>query len=803
MTTFPPANGNSEKWYRVSTSGRTPSPRCGHTAVYVPEESMLIIFGGAAQSRADFRPSDNDVHVLSIDLKGKVMKWKTKKVTFGMKGTKPNVYAYHAAVSLSQSKIAVFGGFCCDENNKQREGTRICNDLLILYHLDQLLVPVKTFKRGKSTRQKDGSMFQIRRKNTTEDKKAKIKPVKKKKREGKKKTKDGGDDGIGLPYQVQHTIHVDQDFNWTGGESVFQIEEKLGEGAYGAVYKGRQKETGFILAIKEINDGGDFDDLKKEIEILKRCRNKHVVCYYGTTNAKNNNNNLWILMEYCSVGSVRDLIEMSELTLVEDQVAFICREALMGLVYLHAQKIIHRDVKAANILVDSAGTVKIADFGVSEQLSGEKSQERIGTPLWMAPEVMQNREYDSRCDIWSLGITAIEMADGLPPRHELSPARAMRLIPSQPPPTLENPAEWSDEFNAFVKRCLVKDPTNRPTAMDLLTDPFIVNAKGPEVLRERIVQVMKIRKAQRMKKLKEAKGEGEDEDDETNSSNTTTTSTTTSNHTSTQDSAFSTMVVVDGEQGECKLNEDFSIFSTVIVNAQELEEEGEAEGGDMWSTVRVRQVDEDEEDGSGSGDAFSTMVVRDDDEEEEDEDGGDAFSTMVVRKADDGGEDDEEDDDVGGDAFSTIVVRKKVVEEEADEDEEGGDAFSTMVVTRSNKTEEGGDDSAFDDAVRRKFLGQQQQIERRTEEEEETDFAEAVRRKFGMMGTSDNNEEDDQPPPLPPRTKGGRRRAEKMTAETIELLRPLVERYVAETVDAVLERKLQQELDALQKKASG
>eukprot|EP01099_Mayorella_cantabrigiensis_P003823 TRINITY_DN2873_c0_g1_i1.p1 TRINITY_DN2873_c0_g1~~TRINITY_DN2873_c0_g1_i1.p1 ORF type:complete len:568 (-),score=161.06 TRINITY_DN2873_c0_g1_i1:970-2673(-) len=199
---------------------------------------------------------------------------------------------------------------------------------------------------------------------------------------------------IGLPFNFQHQVHVDFNFNWSGSEEVekfFVLEEKLGQGAYGAVYRGKHRESGFILAIKVIEDMSDAETLKKEIEILRKCKNANIVCYYGSlTHGKH----LWILMDYCALGSIRDLIETTEKTLSEKQIAFICKNTLKGLVYLHAQKIIHRDIKAANILLNDQAEVKLADFGVSEQLNAGKSasDEMIGTPLWMAPEVIKKNQ---------------------------------------------------------------------------------------------------------------------------------------------------------------------------------------------------------------------------------------------------------------------------------------------------------------------------------------------------------------------------------------------------------------------------
>jgi len=192
------------------------------------------------------------------------------------------------------------------------------------------------------------------------------------------------------------------------------------------------------------------------------------------------------------------------------------------LFYLHSKEIIHRDVKAANILITEDAIVKLADFGVSQQVG--KAQEIIGSPLWMAPEVILNREYDKRCDIWSLGITVIEIADGLPPHSDMNYMRAMKMVPNRPPPTLNDPTKWPNELNNFLAKCLQKDPSKRPYSDQLFTDPFIQTAKGSEVLTQKIKQYLTIVNDQKdfgsdseegqesIKSKKQEKENGEEED---------------------------------------------------------------------------------------------------------------------------------------------------------------------------------------------------------------------------------------------------------------------------------------------------
>ena len=175
----------------------------------------------------------------------------------------------------------------------------------------------------------------------------------------------------------------------------------------------------------------------------------------------------------------------------EAEVAVIFSDTLHGLRYLHADRKIHRDVKAGNVLLSQAGRAKLADFGVAGQLSEDHSKRNtvIGTPFWMAPEVIQEVGYDERADVWSLGITAIEMAEGKPPYSGIHPMRAIFMIPANPPPTLSGPS--SADFADFVAKCLVKDPAERYTAAVLLQHPFIMAAGDPAaVLADAIAQSM-------------------------------------------------------------------------------------------------------------------------------------------------------------------------------------------------------------------------------------------------------------------------------------------------------------------------
>lgn len=255
-------------------------------------------------------------------------------------------------------------------------------------------------------------------------------------------------------------------------EEIFDLLELLGEGSYGSVYKALHKPSKEIVAIKIVPTNGELEPIKREIQILKECKCDNIVKYYGSYF---HSNNLWLIMEYCAVGSILDLIQITQKTLNEYQIASILSLALRGLDYLHKNKKIHRDIKAGNILLDHKGNIKLADFGVSAELMNTFAVKDtvIGTPFWMSPEVISKSKYNKKTDIWSLGITAIEMAEGEPPYSNIHPIKAMFVIKNNPPSGLSDSSKWTVEFNDFVKKCLTLDPKKRPNAYDLLKHPFI------------------------------------------------------------------------------------------------------------------------------------------------------------------------------------------------------------------------------------------------------------------------------------------------------------------------------------------
>ncbi|KAK8963766.1 Mitogen-activated protein kinase kinase kinase 2 [Platanthera guangdongensis] len=255
----------------------------------------------------------------------------------------------------------------------------------------------------------------------------------------------------------------------------YELLHELGKGSYGAVYKAKDLKTSELVAIKVISltEGEEgYDEIRGEIEMLQQCSHPNVVRYFGSYQGEEY---LWIVMEYCGSGSVADLMNVTEEPLNEAQIAYICGEALKGLAYLHSIFKVHRDIKGGNILLTEQGEVKLGDFGVAAQLTRTMSKRNtfIGTPHWMAPEVIQESRYDGKVDVWALGVSAIEMAEGLPPRSSVHPMRVLFMISSEPAPMLEDKEKWSLLFHDFIAKCLTKDPRLRPPATEMLKHKFI------------------------------------------------------------------------------------------------------------------------------------------------------------------------------------------------------------------------------------------------------------------------------------------------------------------------------------------
>jgi len=258
----------------------------------------------------------------------------------------------------------------------------------------------------------------------------------------------------------------------------------IGEGSFGAVYRATHKSTGAVVAVKVIANASssksEEEKIKGEIEILSRCDSPYIVGYFEcfTKSDTEKPGEMWIIMEYCEGGSMTDILEANAgNSLPEDCIREVCASIVLGLEYLHGiANVCHRDIKCGNVLLTSEGHVKLADFGVSAELGKNTLNKRktvVGSPYWMAPEVIRESHYDGRADVWSLGITCIEMAEGAPPHANLHPLRAIFVIPTKPAPTLADPDNWSPEMLDFVRACCQKDASQRRDSASLSTLPFI------------------------------------------------------------------------------------------------------------------------------------------------------------------------------------------------------------------------------------------------------------------------------------------------------------------------------------------
>uniref|UniRef100_UPI00398F6D83 STE20-like serine/threonine-protein kinase isoform X2 n=1 Tax=Pristiophorus japonicus TaxID=55135 RepID=UPI00398F6D83 len=318
---------------------------------------------------------------------------------------------------------------------------------------------------------------------------------------------------IGGEKKKKQFEHVKKDVN---PEEIWHILGELGDGAFGKVYKAQNKQTGILAAAKviETKSEEELEDYIVEIDILASCDHHHIV---KLLDAFYYENKLWILIEFCAGGAVDAVMLELERALTEPQIRVICKHTLEALSYLHDNKVIHRDLKAGNILLTMDGDVKLADFGVSAKNSRtmQRRDSFIGTPYWMAPEVVmcetsKDRPYDYKADIWSLGVTLIEMAQMEPPHHELNPMRVLLKIAKADPPTLAQPSRWSPEFSDFLRKAVEKNVEVRWSSQQLLQHPFVVNVTSNKPVRELIAEA----KAEVTEEIEESKEDEEEEDSE-------------------------------------------------------------------------------------------------------------------------------------------------------------------------------------------------------------------------------------------------------------------------------------------------
>ncbi|XP_039280465.1 neither inactivation nor afterpotential protein C isoform X3 [Nilaparvata lugens] len=268
----------------------------------------------------------------------------------------------------------------------------------------------------------------------------------------------------------------------------YELGDVLGSGVYGTVYAATDSQSGDKkVAIKVQGYNSDTkQDLEEEYNILSElATHPNFPDFYGAYKKQNSSGDeIWFVMQLCEGGSITDLVrglQKQNKRMTEEHIAYILKETVKALVHLHEHNIIHRDVRGSNILVTHNGEIKLIDFGLSRNAKNSEGRRgtSVGSPSWMAPEVVtaakSDSSYDSRIDVWSLGITAIELGDGKAPFEDIHPTRALFQIVRNPPPLLYRPANWTQIYNDFIAECLEKNPENRPFMVEILEHPFLTN----------------------------------------------------------------------------------------------------------------------------------------------------------------------------------------------------------------------------------------------------------------------------------------------------------------------------------------
>lgn len=295
---------------------------------------------------------------------------------------------------------------------------------------------------------------------------------------------------ISGPSSVSHLVHIDNDFNWNFEDSsidskdIFEKIRVIGKGGFGTVVELLHKPSGLNLAgkmlSKEMVSRATKESLKKEIELMKKIRTPYTISYYGNVEFEGDQT---LLMEFCKCGSLRDIMDDNKTPLNEIQIKCVMHDLLNALKRLHKDfAIIHRDIKAGNILLSKDGKLKVSDFGVSRQFEDKQNSystsSTVGTPYWMAPEVINGLKYSFPADVWSVGATAIELFENAPPYSEFPLMRAMVLIATQGFQGFRENSHPTPEFEDFIRKCMIIDPALRATVDDLLAHPFLKDVES-------------------------------------------------------------------------------------------------------------------------------------------------------------------------------------------------------------------------------------------------------------------------------------------------------------------------------------
>ncbi|XP_067038545.1 serine/threonine-protein kinase 10-like [Acropora muricata] len=459
--------------------------------------------------------------------------------------------------------------------------------------------------------------------------------------------------------------------------TIWSLVGELGDGSFGKVHKAERKTDGTLAAAKiiDVKDESELDDFMVEIDILSECKHSHVV---GMYEAYYHENKLWMMLEFCSGGALDDLILEIERGLTEDQIKVVCRQMFECLHFLHTHKVIHRDLKAGNLLLTSDGNIKLADFGVSAK--NKKTVQRrttfIGTPYWMAPEVIvtetcKDDPYDYKADIWSAGITLIELAEMQPPYHDMHPMRVLFKIPKSDPPQLQAKNKWSKDFHDFLSLCVVKSADMRTSAGQLLEHPFIANVTDNKPLKE-LYNEAKAVVIEELEDLPEDKEEKEKNELKISESTD-----------SLDESAeWNNEIETDRDEGE-KEEEENKETDKDYENEKEMgdkDEKAEEEKETVETKVEEEKSKREQTEERKENDQMKEEEVKDEETVEKKEDLGDKREAESQEKVEEAKEEEEKEDE--------RIESKEKGEEEVAVEEPGKDESKTEEKAEEQKQEE-------------------------------------------------------------------------------------------------------------------